>query len=93
MLAHCGIPATSAALDLMRLAPSMYADLTPVGAMLAQLSREAIAGLEDRLLFGSDAPNTGVTIEQAVAHVRALALAADAERAVLGGTAERLLAR
>jgi predicted TIM-barrel fold metal-dependent hydrolase len=92
VLAHCGMPATSAALDLLRRAPSLYADLTPVGPMLAQVSREAIAGLEDRLLFGSDAPNIGVTIEQAVVHVRALALDADAERAVLGGTAERLLA-
>ena len=50
-----------------------------------------MAGLEDRLLFGSDAPNTGVTIEQAVAHVRSLGLDGDAESAVLGGNAERLL--
>jgi hypothetical protein len=46
----------------------------------------------DRLLFGSDAPSTVVTIEQAVAHVRALGLDGGAESAVLGGTAARLLA-
>jgi predicted TIM-barrel fold metal-dependent hydrolase len=46
----------------------------------------------DRLLFGSDAANTVVTIEQAVAHVRALELDGGAESAVLGGTAARLLA-
>ena len=92
VLAHCGMPATSAALDLLRRAPSLYADLTPVGPMLAPISRETIAGLEDRLLFGSDAPNTGVTIEQAVAHVRTLGLDGAAESAVLGATAERLLA-
>jgi hypothetical protein len=44
------------------------------------------------LLVGSDAPNTGVTIEQAVTHVRALGVDGDAESAVLGGTAARLLA-
>lgn len=92
VLAHCAMPATSAALDLLRRAPSLHADLTPVGPMLAPVTRDAIAGLEDRLLFGSDAPNTTVTIEQAVAHVRALGLDGDAESAVLGGTAARLLA-
>jgi predicted TIM-barrel fold metal-dependent hydrolase len=92
VLAHCGAPATSAALDLLRRTPSLYADLTPVGPMLACVSREALAGVEDRLLFGSDAPNTGVAIEQSVAHVRALGLDGDAESAVLGGTAARLLA-
>jgi len=92
VLARCGIPATSAALELLRRAPSLHADLTPVGPMLAPLTRDASAGLEDRLLFGSDAPNTGVTIEQAVAHVRALGLEGDAESAVLGGTAARLRA-
>jgi hypothetical protein len=91
VLAHCGAPATRASLDLLRRAPSLYADLTPVGPLLAAVSREAIAGLEDRLLFGSDAPNTGVTIEQAMAHVRSLRLDGDAESAVLGGNAERLL--
>ena len=91
VLAHCGMPATSAALDLLRSAPSVHADLTPVGPMFAPVTPDAIAGLEDRLLFGSDAPNTGVTIEQAVAHVRSLGLDGDAESAVLGGNAERLL--
>ena len=41
----------------------------------------------------SDAPNTGVSIEEAVAHVRELGRDAAEVRAVLGGNAERLLAR
>jgi hypothetical protein len=93
VIAHCGAPAVDAALAILRETRSTYADLTPIGLALAPVDRARIAGLEQRLLLGSDAPNTGVSIEQAVAHVRALGLDAAAETAVLGGTAERLLAR
>ncbi len=93
VVAHCAAPATAAALALLRRTRAVCADLTPVGPCLAPVSRDDVAGLEDRLLFGSDAPNTGVRVEDAVAHVRALGLDADGETAVLGGTAERLLAR
>jgi uncharacterized protein len=93
VIAHCASPSTAAALALLRSAPAVCADLTPVGPRLAPVSRDDLAGLEDRILFGSDAPNTGVTIEDTVAHVRALGLDPAAERAVLGGNAERLLAR
>ncbi len=92
VVAHCGAPATAAALDLLRSSRAVHADLTPVGPRLAPVSREDLAGLEDRLLFGSDAPNTGVTIEEAVTHVRGLGLDGAAERAILGENAERLLA-
>src|SRR5262245_34295444 len=93
VIAHCGAPATSATLALLGSTRSVHADLTPIGPQLAPVSRDDVAGLTGRLLFGSDTPNTGVTIEQAVAHVRGLGLDAEAERAVLGGNAERLLAR
>jgi len=93
VLAHCGAPATGAALDLLRRAPALCADLTPVGPALAAVSRDQVAGLEHRLLFGSDAPNTGVAVEEAVAHVRGLGLDVAAEAAILGGNAERLLER
>ena len=49
--------------------------------------------LPDRLAraIWGDAPNTVVTIEQAMAYVRALGLDGDAESAVRGGAAARLL--
>lgn len=92
VVAHCGAPATNAVLTLLRAARSVHADLTPVGPVLAQVDGAALAGLEDRVLFGSDAPNTGVTVEDAVAHVRGLGLSPAAEAAVLGGNATRLVA-
>jgi hypothetical protein len=93
IIAHCGAPAVDAALAILRETRSTYADLTPIGLALAPVSATQIEGLEHRLLLGSDAPNTGVSIEQATAHVRALGLDAAGEAAILGGTAERLLAR
>jgi hypothetical protein len=93
IIAHCAAPAVDAALAILRETRSTHADLTPIGIALTPVDRARVAGLEHRLLLGSDAPNTGVSIEQAVAHVRALGLDAAGEAAVLGGTAERLLAR
>lgn len=92
VVAHCAAPAVDSALDLLRRTRHVYADLTPVGPRAAHVTAAAIAGVEDRLLFGSDVPNTGIALEAAVAHVRALGLSDDALVAVLGGTAERLLA-
>jgi hypothetical protein len=92
VVAHCGAPAVPATLELLRGTRAVCADLTPVGTRLAAVRPHAIAGLAHRLLFGSDAPNTGVTIEEAVAHVRRLGLDPEAEAAILGGTAERLVA-
>lgn len=91
IVAHCGAPAVEPTLALLRETRSLYADLTPIGRTLAPVTRPAIAGLESRLLFGSDAPNTGVSIEEGLAFVRGLGLDPDAEAALLGGNAERVL--
>lgn len=93
IVAHCGAPAVDATLELLGSTRSTYADLTPVVVECVPLSRTGIAGIERRLLFGSDAPNVAIPIEVSVAHVRALGLDGDDEAAILGGTAERLLAR
>ena len=92
IIAHAGAPAVGATLDLLRRTRSIYADLTPVVTELVPLERAAVAGLERRLLFGSDAPNVAVPIEGGLAHVRGLGLAPGDEAAILGGNAERLLA-
>jgi predicted TIM-barrel fold metal-dependent hydrolase len=91
VVAHCGAPAVDAVLALVREAPAVHADLTPIGKALAPLTRQAIAGLERRLLFGSDAPNVGVSVGAGLAHVRALGLDAADEAAILGGTALALI--
>ena len=92
VVAHCGAPSVEATLGLLRGTRSVYADLTPVIRTPVPLERAQIRGLERRLLFGTDAPNTGISIEESLARVRAWGLPPADEAAILGGTAERLLA-
>jgi hypothetical protein len=91
IVAHFGSPATGKTLELLSRTRSVHADLTPVVADPVSLSRSAIAGLESRILFGSDTPTVAVSIEDSVARVRAWGLSPGHEGAVLGGNADRLL--
>jgi len=93
IVAHFGSPAIGATLELLSRARSVCADLTPVVADPVSVSRSAIAGLERRILFGSDTPTVAVSIEDSLARVRAWCLPPEEEAAVLGGNADRLLAR
>jgi len=93
ILAHCAAPAVEEALALLRRYPNLHADLTPVVFHLAPLQPGSLAGLEDRILFGSDMPNVVVKVEDALQAIRALGLSAEHEAQVLGGNAERLLPR
>jgi uncharacterized protein len=90
VIAHCGAPSIHPTLALLRENPSLYADLAPVVDTPVPLAAADVAGLERRLLFGSDAPNTAVTVTATVAVVRSWGLAAADEAAVLGGTAAAL---
>jgi len=92
IVAHCGSPAEGETLALLRRTRSVYADLCPVVADPVRLTRDEIAGLERRILFGSDVPTAGVTIESGIASVRSWRLPPEDEDAVLGGTADALLA-
>jgi predicted TIM-barrel fold metal-dependent hydrolase len=91
ILAHCAAPAVDEALALLRRCPNLHADLTPVVFHLAPVKAGSLAGLEDRILFGSDMPNVVVKVEDAVAAIRELGLTAHAEALVLGGNASRLV--
>jgi uncharacterized protein len=91
VVAHCGAPAVAPTLALLRRARSVHADLTPVVGTVAPLTRHDVEGLEGKLLFGSDVPNTTVTLEETLALVRSWQLPADQEAAILGGNAEALL--
>lgn len=93
VIAHCGAPALDETLALLAATRSLYADLTPVIRAPVPLGRDQIRGLEGRLLFGTDTPNTGVSIGDGLAQVRAWRLEPPDEAAILGATAERLLAR
>jgi predicted TIM-barrel fold metal-dependent hydrolase len=92
VVAHCGSPAVGTTLALLRRARSLYADLTPRVHDPIVVTRSEIAGLERRLLLGSDAPNVAIPIESSIARVRAIGLPPEHEAAILGANAERLLA-
>lgn len=92
IVAHFGSPSEAATLDLIRRTHSVYADLCPVVGDPVRLDRRAIAGIERRILFGSDIPTVAVTIEDSIARVRSWSLDPEEESAVLGSTAETLLA-
>jgi len=92
VLAHCGHHAAPAAIRLLDAHPALHADLTPVGTGRPELRAPDLAGRADRVLFGSDAPNTPLTAGAGIEWVRALGLAPADERSVLGGTARRLVA-
>jgi uncharacterized protein len=91
ILAHCAAPAVEEALALLRRCPNLHADLTPVVFHLAPVAPGSLAGLEDRILFGSDVPNVVVKVEDALAAIRGLGLSAQNEALVLGGNANRLV--
>lgn len=91
IIAHCGHRAGPQALDLIEKYPNLFADLTPVVTEPVALPAARVNRLAARLLFGSDAPNTALSIEQCLAHIRGFGLEPAAEAAILGGTARRLL--
>lgn len=91
VIAHCGHRAAARAIELLGEHPSLHADTTPVISELVDLP-PAAAAVADRLLLGTDAPNTGFHVEEVVAGLGPLGLAPGALAGVLGGNARRLLA-
>jgi len=92
ILAHCALPATAAAIALMDAHPQVHADLTPVVRDPVVLAAADAERLADRLLLGSDAPNTPIPSARTRASVTALGVSSAAEAAITGGTARRLQA-
>jgi uncharacterized protein len=104
IIAHCGHAASSVALRLLAEHPGLHADLTPVLHQPVRPDPAALAAVAGKVLFGSDAPNTGLSVSSLLA---ALAAAADADgdgagagasrltaadqAAITGGTAQRLI--
>lgn len=91
IVAHAAHPAVAATLALFDRHPNVYADLTPVVAEVPMLTDDQLARHADRLLFGSDAPNTGVRIPDLVASWRTRDLPPETVAAIVGGNARRLI--
>ncbi len=90
VIAHSALPDVDAALDLLEEFPALLADLTSAGEWDYPLPIARLEKLHDRILFGSDCPNTTLTVGAAAAYVRELGLSDAALRAVLGENAWRL---
>ncbi len=89
--AHTAHPATAATIDVMRTHPNVYADLTPVLMSPVDVDAAALVEFPDRFLFGSDAPNTGLTAGAALQALDAMGLPDEVRSAITGGNARRLL--
>lgn len=90
IVAHCGHPATGRAVELLARHASVHADLTPRVHDQVAVADEILEAHPERFLFGSDAPNTAVTVERSLARLSSVS---DATRtAILSGNAARLLA-
>lgn len=93
IIAHCGHAASDEALRLVAEHPGVHADLTPVLRQPVRPDPVQLAALAGKLLFGSDAPNTGLTVSDLLAGLAGAdgEISAQARAAITGGTAQRLL--
>ena len=96
IIAHCGHAASSAALRLVAEHPGLHADLTPVLHQPVRPDPAALAAVAGKVLFGSDAPNTGLSVSSLLAGLAGAdgdgGLTAAGRAAITGGTAQRLIA-
>lgn len=68
--AHCGHSAANAVVDAMLTHANIWADTAPVVQHPIPLDGALLAGVADRILFGSDAPNVGLHLQEQLDHVR-----------------------
>ena len=92
ILAHFGHHALAAGIAAVEAHANIYADLTPVVHDAVPVLPADLERLASKLLFGSDAPNTGIPAATLLRSLRARA--SDAALAmILHGTADRLVGR
>lgn len=89
VIAHAGHPATGRAMDLVASHDNVFVDLTPRVSDLVDVSAEQLERHHARVLFGSDAPNTAVTVGQALGRLDGLSPCV--RDAILRDNAARLL--
>lgn len=91
VLAHFGHHSAHAAMHLFDIHLNFHADLTPVVTAAPDITREMLHPWTDRILFGSDTPNTAVSVTEHLAWLRTFGLDDAAFSAVTGGNARRLV--
>lgn len=91
ILAHFGHDSVPHAIELLDRWPNLMADLTPVLDSNVAVDRAVIEHFSDRLLFGSDAPNTGFAVTELLDVLDQLDLHSETKNAVLHRNASRLV--
>jgi predicted TIM-barrel fold metal-dependent hydrolase len=89
VIAHAAHPDTAAAVALVERHENVYVDLTPRVFELVDVGDAVLERLCERVLFGSDAPNTQVPIEHNLARLSALTPAT--RDRIVSGNARRLI--
>ncbi len=91
VIAHCGLPGIDAALELLERHPALCADLTSAAEWTFPLPVERLEALHERIFFGSDCPNTTLTLVESRQWLARQGLSDRALRAILGENAARLI--
>jgi predicted TIM-barrel fold metal-dependent hydrolase len=91
ILAHLGHPASARGMELLDEHPNLHVDLTPVVDRAIPLERDPAERHQDRILFGSDAPNTGQTVTQLLDHLGRVGLSDIAIERITGANALALV--
>ena len=92
VLAHFGHHSAREASALFDRHPQFHADLTPVVTARPDVTAGMLAAHSDRILFGTDAPNTAISVTDHVAWLRSFGIGEEAEQQILGANARRLVA-
>ena len=90
ILAHSGHHSYNEAMELMRSHPNLVCDLTPVIYEPVPITAADAEEFSDRILFGTDAPNTGKTAAELLTHLRQCGLSNAAYESITTANAYRL---
>ena len=91
ILAHFGHHSSRAAGVLLERHANFHADLTPVVTAAPDVTAAVLAAHPDRILFGTDAPNTAITAASHMDWLHGFGLRGSDESMILGGNARRLV--
>ena len=90
ILAHFGHHSAHRAFALFGQHANFHADLTPVVTAAPDVTTGMLLAHPDRILFGTDAPNTAIPASSHMEWLRAFGAGAANESMILGGNARRL---
>lgn len=91
VVAHAGAPAQETVFSMMENLPNLWVDLTPLVHQPVHAKPDQLKRFINRVLMGSDAPNTGIRLEALLRWVDGMEIGRDGREALLRGNAIRLI--